>query len=65
MMGLPLLYGIPPRREESDRPREGASTHSASRAADKNIVVATKVVTYYLPRQSDAGCLDFVLGSLH
>ena len=50
--------------ERANRPREGASPHSASRSADKNIVFTTTRYILFAHRQSDVGCLHFVLAPL-
>ena len=58
-MGLPLIYGSPPRRGESEPSREGASPHSASRAADKNIVFTTTRYMLFAHRQVRCWMLGF------
>ena len=50
--------------ERANRTRKGASPHSASRAADKNIVFTTTRYILFAHRRSDVGCLGFVLAPL-
>ena len=56
LTGFPLLYGSPPRREESE-PYPGGRfpTLSASRAADKNILFTATRYIVFAHRQSDHG----------
>ena len=50
--------------KRANRPRESASPHSASRAAEKNVVFTTTRYILFAHKQSDVGCLDFVLAPL-
>ena len=67
LMGLPLIYGSPPQRGESE-PYPGGRLltlrFSSGGQEHTEVVFTTARYILFAHRQSDVGCLDFVLAPL-
>ena len=62
--GIPLLYGSPPRRGESEPSPGGRFPTLHSSCGQEHSLHCTRYIGF-AHRQSDVGCLDFVLAPLH